>query len=380
MSGQRRYLTIIAGAAFGVGAIAVGLRAESAALPTAVSGTLEQYGFHARHGLHDGARKKHVPEATKIRSVPFFSSGFTADGTSYPYTMVGKAPEKGGTTVVSAPITPLKFNFSNGLSFDGRQVVANTVGSPVFEEARFSTGKTQYGDAIQRATFWNRMKKDRDYHVLLDEHPRVERTVEINVPDEAGFAFYFPPNDKNLALVDINYFYALLQQQVWPGMKKEEFPILLSYNVFLYDGDPNNCCILGFHDAFVSKTDKDGDRVDLQTYSWASWSDMGFFGAPIADVHALSHEVSEWMNDPFTNNTTPFWQGDGGYGCNNFLETGDPLVGAAFPVTLHGYTYYPQTVALLPWFAREAPSSAYQHAYSYPDTSVLTDLPLECTP
>ena len=40
-------------------------------------------------------------------------------------------------------------------------------------------------------------------------------------------------------------------------------------------------------------------------------------------------------------------------------------------VTLNGKTYHPQNVALLQWFAGQTPSSAYQRAYSYPDTTVL---------
>jgi hypothetical protein len=34
---------------------------------------------------------------------------------------------------------------------------------------------------------------------------------------------------------------------------------------------------------------------------------------------------------------------------------------------------------MLPWFARESPSSAYAGAYTYPDTTVLTSLPLDCS-
>src|SRR5256886_4358429 len=46
-------------------------------------------------------------------------------------------------------------------------------------------------------------------------------------------------------------------------------------------------------------------------------------------IHALSHEVSEWLNDPFVNNVVPAWSVpfEPQYGCSNYLETGDPLVG-----------------------------------------------------
>ena len=90
----------------------------------------------------------------------------------------------------------------------------------------------------------------------------------------------------------------------------------------------------------------------------------------------LSHEISEWINDPFINNFVPPWQFPGIPGsCQGNLETGDPLEVLPhpdFPVTIGGFTYHPQTEAILPWFSREVPSSAIGGAYSYPDTSKLT--------
>ena len=51
-------------------------------------------------------------------------------------------------------------------------------------------------------------------------------------------------------------------------------------------------------------------------------------------------------------------------------------------VTIGGFTYHPQTEALLPWFAFQKNSQAIDGAYSYPDESVLTALsapqPLNC--
>jgi len=46
----------------------------------------------------------------------------------------------------------------------------------------------------------------------------------------------------------------------------------------------------------------------------------------MADVLPLSHEISEWINDPFINNFVPPWQFPGIPGsCQGNLETGDPL-------------------------------------------------------
>ncbi len=123
----------------------------------------------------------------------------------------------------------------------------------------------------------------------------------------------------------------------------------------------------------------------LQTWAYATWIDLGVYPDPdYVDVLPLSHEVAEWLNDPFVNNFVPQWQNPNGAGCGgNLLETGDPvdvLPGIAYPVTVSGYAYHVQTEALLQWFSREQPSSAIGQAYSFPDTSLLTTPSAPCFP
>jgi hypothetical protein len=82
------------------------------------------------------------------------------------------------------------------------------------------------------------------------------------------------------------------------------------------------------------------------------------------------------MNDPFVNNATPSWLFPGSAThCQSNLETGDPVevfANAGFPVTIDGFTYHPQTEALLQWFSRKGPSDAIDGAYSFPDETILT--------
>ena len=91
---------------------------------------------------------------------------------------------------------------------------------------------------------------------------------------------------------------------------------------------------------------------------------QGGFGE---DVSALSHELSEWLNDPpFTNNKVPSWMvpSQPQYGCSNALETGDPLVGVVF--TVHGFSNsHLQDEAFFSWFARQSPSIAINGLYTY---------------
>jgi hypothetical protein len=88
----------------------------------------------------------------------------------------------------------------------------------------------------------------------------------------------------------------------------------------------------------------------------------------IADIHGLSHEVQEWYDDPFVNNVVDPWLTPTApqYGCTSYLETGDPVVGYGFKVPMNnGITYHPEDEVHYSWFARQSPSIAEQHYYTY---------------
>ena len=61
-------------------------------------------------------------------------------------------------------------------------------------------------------------------------------------------------------------------------------------------------------------------------------------------MSALSHELSEWIDDPYTADRSP---------CGIY-EVGDPIERNAnygdFPFVLNGVTYHLQDEALLPYF------------------------------
>jgi hypothetical protein len=147
-------------------------------------------------------------------------------------------------------------------------------------------------------------------------------------------------------------------------------------NTYLYNTTPTgiDCCILGYHSYDLEPGDAgNGWRERRYVMNYSSWISPGLFGAPFQDVTAVSHEMAETFNDPFGNNATPIWLAPNG-NCQNTLETGDVIEGlpnATYPVSLNGYVYHPQNEALLQWFAAQSPSSAIDHAYSYPDTTVL---------
>ncbi len=291
-----------------------------------------------------------------------WSSSFVSGGKTYSYSMVGTDPTKGSaTTTVPTTIVPLILQFSNGTILDGTQKVSNTTNSPIFQKAQFSSGKTQYGDAIQRAEFWKYASTTaKNYHVLVGT-PTIATAVTINVPAVDGSIAIDPGSGKNIGIIDINWFDPQLQGLLTSlHFTANMLPIFLSNNVYLSSGAPNinNCCIGGYHNVVQNS-------AGLQTYIFTVNADAGLVGGFGEDVSALSHELAEWLNDPLTNNIVPNWISPIApqYGCNNFLEVGDPLVGVVFTVT--GFTQHLQDEAFFSWFARQKPSIGIKGRYTY---------------
>jgi hypothetical protein len=292
-----------------------------------------------------------------------WSSQFTAEGKTWKYTMVGSNPSKGSkTTTVADTIVPLIMKFSNGKTFNGTQKVSLTQNSPIYQNAPFISGTTQYGDAIQRAEFWKFVHSiSPNYHVLLGT-PTIATAVTMTIPAADGATAKDPSTGKTIGIVDINWFDPQIQTMLTSlHFTANMLPIFLSNNVYLSNGAPNlnNCCIGGYHNAVTN-------AAGMQTYIWTAEADPGVLGGFGDDVNALSHELAEWYNDPFVNNVVPNWISSIApqYGCNNFLEVGDPLVGVDFSPS--GFSsYHLQDEAFFSWFARQSPSIAINGLYTY---------------
>lgn len=316
-------------------------------------------------GLNAGRAEQ---DAAALAGLPVFSSTITFQTIKYKYTMVGTNPRLGSaTTTVPTVIIPIAFKFSDGTLLDPTHIVcggaktalALTKASPVYQNHAYtvggtSVGTTQFVDAFQRANHWKFVSTTApNYHVKLSTITAARKV--LTVPSWAGFTV--PGPCAPIGEVDISWFDSQLLNVILPtvtSVNPTVLPQALFYNVFLTDA---GCCILGYHSAFGSPA---------QTYSVASYSDPGIFSVPIQDVHALSHEVGEWMDDPLVNNATPAWTGgQASGGCQANLEVGDPLTGTAFPVTMNGTTYHPQEMAFFSWFYRQKPSIGVNGWYSF---------------
>ena len=273
------------------------------------------------------------------------------------FTMIGTDPSKTNTsTTVTVLVVPIKmvFDKSHGNhTFDpktklsyGKTVTQSVLLSPLFnagidfKQGPTDLGNTQYEDAFQRGTWWKYVKKNTKYHVLLKTQLAPEQTIDCNVSTCAvGNEF-----GVTVGLVDINFYDSQLQTFISKlKVTPDVFPLFVTYDTYETSG---GCCIGGYHSS-------NGSQPGGQTYGTATYVDK--VGAFSQDVSALSHEIGEWMDDPFVDNHV---------GCNDnsILEVGDPLEGGpnygGYPYKLNGFTYNLQSLVFIGYFGAPPSDSA----------------------
>jgi hypothetical protein len=347
---------------------------------------------HARHGIFG------VDSLANFNG-HFFTPGFDPAGnpnSHWYYNTVGNPPNMHGTTTINAPVVPVIMdlrNFDGSPRFVGGQPLVSqvapfvqpTLDSPIFQNSSFASSNvpTQVTDAIQRAEYFSHAKDD--WHTLLAPAVKPARTMVL-IRGTYRFALNSDGTCCAFILVDAGTFenelFNIIVDAIVTGDETTtDMATFLFPNTYLFfNGNPNDCCVLGFHSYVFDNSDP---KVELRwVFDYSSWISPGLFGSAFTDVTALSHEIAEAFNDPFVasdgvHDVTPWWLAPNG-NCQDDLETGDVIEGlpnATFPITLNThsglFTYHPQNEALLQWFASESPSSAFGGAYSFPDMTVL---------
>ena len=328
------------------------------------------------------------------------------NGVTYGYNMVGADPNTCSgsdcNVTVEVDITPLNVTV-DGMSFNGSDVLDATLASPQFALNDYGSTPTatnsemkrgpggllsqadagiplQLQDATMRAQF-SKTGSGSNYHLRL--HANVLPAVTLNVSSNHGTLLQ-SGRGVIFADVDINWWSAqinTLEQQADP----RHLPVYLTNNVLLYLGkNIYNCCVIGYHGTravgYGAGSVNSQGNAKVQTFAWASWVQPGIYARPdggldwaLQDIHALSHEIAEWADDPFVNNTVEPWLTPTApqYGCTSYLETGDPVVAIGFAMGSNSYEqgpnpngtqsadgyYHPEDEALLPWFMRTAPNT-----------------------
>ncbi len=308
------------------------------------------------------------------RTVPHWwaSTRDPHNGITYGYNMVGADPNNcsgsGCSVAIEADITPLIVNI-DGLTFSSSNILAATLASPQFALNNYGSttattapgafpnsprlirgpggalsqddagNELQLEDATMRAQF-NKTGESK-YHLIL--HPNILPAVTIDVPNNQGVLLQ-SGRGVVFADVDITWWAAQMKNLNSTQGDPTHLPIYLTENVLLHIGkNVLNCCVIGFHGTSpvgngAGSTNSNGN-AKVQTFVWASWVQPGIYARPdggtdwaLQDIHALSHEIAEWADDPFVNNTVEPWLTPTApqYGCSGFLETGDPVVAIGF--------------------------------------------------
>jgi hypothetical protein len=351
------------------------------------------------------------------RTVPHWW-GSTLDpnnGITYGYNMVGADPNSCSgsacSVTVETDITPLIVNVG-GLTFSGSGVLPATLASPEFAlndygSTPFATAgapnvprgpggllsqndagvQLQLQDATMRAQF-NKTGAGSNYHLRL--HPNVLPPVTINVPQNQGVLLQ---SGRGVIFADVNIsWWAAQIQNLETTADPTHLPLYLTDSVLLHIGqDVTNCCVIGFHGTRATGlgggNGGSNGNTKVQTFAWASYVQPGIYARPnggtdwaLQDIHAVSHEIAEWADDPFVNNFVEPWLTPTApqYGCTGILETGDPVVAIGFAKGTNTFEqgpnpdgsqsadgfYHPEDEVFLPWFMRTAPNTVSEPTQS----------------
>ena len=347
---------------------------------------------HAGSGTQIGQGLDQTPG--QVDGLAFYTANYAGlGGKPIPFNIVGTNPANGAaTTTIPTFIVPIKVVFATSAAklllhtvngtLDGTAVVSATENSPIFLDADYTVGGTdlgitQYGDALQRGEFHNLPGFSPDYHVLLGT-PTVMPTQTVTVTDPTQGNLYQLKSKTLLGVVASG----VLESQVIvptvlaPSTLSSTLPIFLTDNVFeSADGTINTCCVLGYHNS------QRPPASTAKTLIYAAHTEKGTFGGDvILDVQPLSHEVAEWLNDPFVgrlqagfvNLIPPAVLPKTGGACIINFETGDPLEfslpAAQFTQTTNGTTYHLQDEVFLPWYLHSAPSFSVNGWFTFQNT------------
>jgi hypothetical protein len=311
-------------------------------------------------------------EVDKASTIPTFTRSIVARGKAYRYTLVGSDPfvKNAKKVVVPMQIIPVRFEFDDGTFFDptlpsppcagGGSALSRVLESPIVKSVNYGDGSRQFEEQIRRFELWSltgvKGAINPGYSVRISTTVLPTFTVKLQ-----GFPTEQAPCGR-VGFLDINVWDDYLRASIFPVLRKlgvspKTFPLFLFINVSLFEGNPDACCILGYHSAFNSG--------GAQTYGIANY-DVSQQSPGSSDVSVLAHELAEWYDDPFVNNVTPPWGHIGQVpGCQADLEVGDPLSGSLHTVKMpNGFTYHPQELAFFSWFFNQVPSLGINGWYS----------------
>jgi hypothetical protein len=310
-------------------------------------------------------------------SLATFTGVVAVGRTRYTYTMIGSNPELrlARNVVVPVAIIPMRLEFSDGTVLDptqpdaclgGRLPLTVTLESPLFQDFDYGEGPRQFLEQIRRLEFWKYTapgKLNPGYSVRLS--PFVLPTQRLALSPASvtqEVACRATGGTQKMGHIEGPDFGNFLQSQVVPqfpkwGVNASTFVLLLlPFADFTTNGVET---AFSYHAAFFTPH-------GMVTYAAAQ---LGLaFPGNVVNIGPQSHELAEWLDDPFGDNATPPWGNTGQVtsGCEPVLEVGDPLTGTFLaPIKMpNGISYQPQETAFFSWFFDQVPSLGFDGWYS----------------
>jgi chitinase len=208
---------------------------------------------------------------------------FTRTIAGQTYTLAGQDPAKGGTTMIPTVLVPIKLTFSGKKTqMDAAQDATRILKSPIFANYRFESGeKTQYGDALLRATFPGGSGR-----TLLGK-PEV-KAITIDVPVGYGYLLHSKASGQSFAVVDSEY----VEKELFQQIPKQDGKLVIAVTdntTFYAAADATVCCTWGTHGIDAAT----GNSFVLGSY---------LRNAPAIvtdqDIQPLTQQLAEFFNDP----------------------------------------------------------------------------------
>jgi hypothetical protein len=211
-------------------------------------------------------------------------------------------------------------------------------------------GTWQYVPGFKRAEFWHTNGGQ-----LLDDTIRWTVAAPVTLSAALGKGTVNVGKTGCLyAVVNNGVISDTLKNTVIPKLQKSgvistaKFALFMTIDVEQLKSD-GTCCNNGDH-GWIRVNPGD----PRQTWGWADYDTHSnvYDGQNGADIKSLSHEIAEWMNNPYYDNAPPEWGyiGEAQGKCVAHFEVGDPINSYLAPKTVKHFVYHLQEFAYFGWF------------------------------
>jgi hypothetical protein len=272
---------------------------------------------------------------------------------------------------VEVTLDPTKPLFVNPTNNDSLSAFDSVLASPIFQGHNYNLGGAalgtmQWGQAVEEASFWKYPGVNfKSWSISMAAFPFYTQT--LSVPFGSWQALTTPHSYAIDSNVLDPFFFKLGTE--FTG----QVPLILTYNILEYPhGSPSKCCTTGYHKAYTV-----GGVFSF--YIWGAYLDAP---AVNSDVFYISHEIAEFVHDPFVNNPVNPWPVSFSFSlpwappykftkCQSNLEVGDPVEDrlgtpseVQFVITNSTMTYHLQNVVTASWQMQASPAFSVNGWYT----------------